>query len=137
MLAARRSVWTKRPTSCSRKVRRGLLICRNAKPSGRGTDHFDCGDEFGLIPAAVGAYSENGPDGAAINPRRVRLIARRRQGLDASHPIRAQGPANRAGIHRGSFWRHSTNERWQDEDCGRLTDLTFASVSAIVRNVLQ
>jgi len=35
--AVRRSVWTKRPTSCSRKVRRGLLICRNAKPSGRGT----------------------------------------------------------------------------------------------------
>jgi hypothetical protein len=31
-----------------------------------------------LISAAVGAYSENGPDGAAINPRRVRLIARRR-----------------------------------------------------------
>jgi hypothetical protein len=30
-----------------------------------------------LIPAAVGAYSENGPVGAAINPRRVRLIARR------------------------------------------------------------
>ena len=30
-----------------------------------------------LIPAAVGAYSENGPVGATINPRRVRLIARR------------------------------------------------------------
>jgi hypothetical protein len=30
-----------------------------------------------LIPAAVGAYCENGPVGAAINPRRVRLIARR------------------------------------------------------------
>jgi hypothetical protein len=72
-----RSVWTKRPTSCSRKVRRGLLICRNATPSG-GLDQFDCGDQFDLIPAAVGAYSENGPDGAAINPRRVRLIARRR-----------------------------------------------------------
>ena len=39
---------------------------------------FDCGDEFGLIPAAVGAYSENGPNGAGIDPRRVRLIARRR-----------------------------------------------------------
>src|SRR5258707_850839 len=125
MLAARRSVWTKRPTGCSRKVRRGLLICRDAKPLRTGLDQFDCGDEFGLIRAAVGAYSENGPDGAAINPRRVRLIARRRQGLDASHPIRAQGPANRARVHRGSFWRHSTNERWQDEDCGRLTDLKW------------
>jgi hypothetical protein len=59
------------------EVRRGLLICRNATPSGR-LDQFDCGDQFDLIPAAVGAYSENGPDGAAINPRRVRLIARRR-----------------------------------------------------------
>ncbi len=38
-----------------------------------GLDQFDCGDEFGLIRAAVGAYSENGPDGAAINPRRVPL----------------------------------------------------------------
>jgi hypothetical protein len=47
-------------------------------PQDGGLDQFDCGDEFGLIPAAVGAYSENGPDGAAINPRRVRLIARRR-----------------------------------------------------------
>src|SRR2546430_16009430 len=137
MLAARRSVWTERPTGCSRKVRRGLLIGRSAKPSGRGLDQFDCEDEFGLIRAAVGAYSENGPDGVAINPRRVRLIARRRQGLDASHPIRAQGPANRARIHRGSFWRHSTNERWQDEDFGRLTYLTFALVSEIVRNILQ
>src|SRR5713101_7966689 len=52
-----------------------------------------------LIPAAVGAYSENGPVGAAINPRRVRLIARRRQRLDASHPIRAQSPTDRARIH--------------------------------------
>jgi hypothetical protein len=47
-------------------------------PQDGGLDQFDCGDEFGLIPAAVGAYSENGPNGAAINPRRVRLIARRR-----------------------------------------------------------
>ena len=47
-------------------------------PHSKLLDQFDCGDEFGLIPAAVGAYSENGPDGAAINPRRVRLIARRR-----------------------------------------------------------
>jgi len=31
-----------------------------------------------LIVATVGAYSENGTIGAAINPRRVRLIARRR-----------------------------------------------------------
>ena len=29
-----------------------------------------------MIPATVGACFENGPDGAAINPRRVRLIAR-------------------------------------------------------------
>ena len=36
------------------------------------------GSHHDLIPAAVGAYSENGPVGAAINPRRVRLIARRR-----------------------------------------------------------
>jgi hypothetical protein len=34
--------------------------------------------ESGLIVATVGAYSENGPVGADINPRRVRLIARRR-----------------------------------------------------------
>jgi hypothetical protein len=32
----------------------------------------------GLIVATVGAYSENGPVGADIDPRRVRLIARRR-----------------------------------------------------------
>src|SRR5260221_3962663 len=98
---------------------------------------FGCGDEFGLIPAAVGAYSENGPDGAAINPRRVRLIARRRQGLDASHPIRAQGPANRARVHRGSFWRHSTNERWQDEDCGRVTDLKWPKSYSRCRSAIQ
>src|SRR6267142_217889 len=59
-----------------------------------------------LIPAASGTYSENGPVGADINPRRVRLIARRRQGLDASHAVRARSPADRAGILRGSFRRH-------------------------------
>ena len=32
----------------------------------------------GLIVATVGAYSENGNIGPAINPRRVRLVARRR-----------------------------------------------------------
>jgi hypothetical protein len=37
MRAARRSVWTKRPTGRSRKVRRGLLIRRNAKAAGRRT----------------------------------------------------------------------------------------------------
>jgi hypothetical protein len=78
--------------------------------------------ESGLIVATIGAYSENGPVGAAINPRRVRLIARRRQGLDASHPIRAQSPADRARIHRGSSWWHSLNGCRQDEDCGRMTD---------------
>ena len=31
MRAARRSVWTKRPTSCSRKVRRGLPICDDCR----------------------------------------------------------------------------------------------------------
>jgi hypothetical protein len=71
-------------------------------------------------PAASGTYSENGPVGADINPRRVRLIARRRQGLDASHAVRAQSPADRAGIHRGSFWRHSFNGCRQDEDRGRM-----------------
>jgi hypothetical protein len=75
-----------------------------------------------LIPAAVGAYSENGPVGAAINPRRVRLTARRGSGFDASHPIRAQSPADRARIHRGSFWRHSFNGCRQDEDRGGMTD---------------
>ena len=34
--------------------------------------------ESGLIVATVGAYSENGPVAADIDPRRVRLIARRR-----------------------------------------------------------
>src|SRR5258708_27631338 len=34
--------------------------------------------ESALIVATVGAYSENGTVGADINPRRVRLIARRR-----------------------------------------------------------
>ena len=33
--ARRRSIWTKRPTSCSRKVRRGPLICRKPSPHGR------------------------------------------------------------------------------------------------------
>ena len=31
-----------------------------------GPDQFDPGDEFGLIPAAVRAYSENGPDGVSL-----------------------------------------------------------------------
>ena len=46
----------------------------------RGSAWFftEVGSYHDLIPAAVGAYSENGPVGAAINPRRVRLIARRR-----------------------------------------------------------
>ncbi len=64
-----------------------------------GSIHFRGQPNPDLIPAAVGAYSENGPVGAAINPRRVRLIARRRQRLDASHPIRAQSPTDRARIH--------------------------------------
>ena len=72
-------------------------------PQDGGLDQFDCGDEFGLIPAAVGAYSENGPIGAAINPRRVRLIARQRQRLDASHPIRAQSPADELGYIEEGF----------------------------------
>ena len=82
---------------------------------GKGPDHD-------LIPAAVGAYCENGSVGAATIPRRIRLIARRRQRLDASHPIRAQSPADRARLYRGSFWRHSINECWQDEDRGGMTD---------------
>ena len=61
-LRARKSVWTKRPTSCSRKVRRGL------------------------------------------------------------------SPTDRARIHRGSLWRHLISERWQDEDCGRLTDLKWPRI---------
>jgi hypothetical protein len=75
----RHSVYLREPKGATaRKVRRGLLICRMPSPQDGGLDQFDCGDEFGLIPVAVGAYSENGPDGAAINPRRVCLIARRR-----------------------------------------------------------
>jgi len=67
MLAARRSVWTKRPTSCSRRLGAGLLIYRNARPQDGDWDQFDCGDEFGLIPGRRGSIFENGPDDAAIN----------------------------------------------------------------------
>src|ERR1017187_599858 len=101
MLNAPKGIWTNRPTSCSRKVRRSAA-------------------DSGLIGGTGGASKEKGP--AATNPRRVRLIARRRQRLDASHPVRAQSQADRARIHRGSFWRYSFNGCRQDEDRGGMTD---------------
>jgi len=45
----------------------GLLICRNAKPSG--LDQFDCGADFGLIPDALGAYSRMAQRRRPINPQ--------------------------------------------------------------------
>src|SRR6516165_11691692 len=48
--------------------------------------------DFGLKTHAVGAYLENGPGSgcASIDPRRIRLVARRRQRRDAPHPGRTQ-----------------------------------------------
>src|SRR3981189_30279 len=47
------------------------------------------------------------------------------KGLMHRIPSEHKARADRARIHRGSFWRHSIDERWQDEDCGRLTDLKW------------
>src|ERR1700676_3551845 len=106
-------LWQRDPSR--RHWRVAVLKAVRHPPTRKATDS-------GLIRSAVSAYSENGPVGAAVNPRRVRLIARRRQRLDASHPIRAQSPADRARIHRGSFWRHSFNGCRQDEDRGGVND---------------
>src|ERR1700722_18874243 len=44
------------------------------------------------------------------------------KGLMHRIPSDAQSPADRARIHRGSFWRHSFNGCRQDEDRGGMTD---------------
>ena len=44
------------------------------------------------------------------------------KGLMHRIPSDAQSPADRARIHRGSFWRHSFNGSRQDEDRGGMTD---------------
>jgi hypothetical protein len=67
----------------------------------------------------AGAYSRDGTC-TTINPRRICLIARLRQGFDApGDPSRTQRPTDQTRVHTGIVGRTPTNERWQAEDCGR------------------
>src|SRR5260370_18413663 len=67
----------------------------------------------------------------AVDPRRIRLVAGLRQGVDApDNPSRTQRPTDPTRVHTGIVGRTSTNERWQAEDGNYITKLPKAEHEA-------